>query len=131
MIDSETAAAGDPIEVVLRSPIRGKNNVPLAPAGARLHARLVGLEHRFDAFRVSLQFESIDLKSGSVPLRAMPDTSTAVGVSVFSLPVIVSSDLLSPSVTRLFVRKQRLRLERFEWGWITLAPGDDNGADPH
>jgi hypothetical protein len=59
------------VEAVLRSPIRDKNNAELAPAGARLHARLVGMEqHSGFYFRISLQFESIELKGVAVPLRA-------------------------------------------------------------
>ena len=46
----------------------------LSPAGTRLHARLVGMEEVYGSyFRLSLQFESIELKGVAVPLRATPD----------------------------------------------------------
>jgi hypothetical protein len=37
-IESDTAAAGDPIEAVLRTPLHGKNKIPIAPAGSRIKA---------------------------------------------------------------------------------------------
>jgi hypothetical protein len=122
-IDSDTAAAGDPIEAVLRAPIRDKN-VELAPAGVHLHGRLVGMEQRttpLDSFRISIQFESIELKGRAVPLRAAPDSSTIVGVSVFRTPVWVSPGDAAPDVTAITFRKPHLRLEKFDWIWTTLA----------
>ncbi|HEY6270901.1 MAG TPA: hypothetical protein VIX19_02785 [Terriglobales bacterium] len=134
-IDSDTAAAGDPIEIVLRSPIRDKNNVELAAAGTRLHGRLVGLEFHagsLDYVRISIQFESIELKGKPVTLHAVPDSSQAIGISVFRAPVSVSRDDISTSTTVLLFRKARLRLEKFDWGWTTLAaPLDGDNAGAH
>jgi hypothetical protein len=134
-IDSDTAAAGDPIEVVLRSPIRDKNNVELAPVGTHLHGRLVGLELRagsLDYVRISIQFESIELKGKSVALDAGPDSSQTIGVSALRAPVSVSLNDISTSTTVLVFRKARLRLEKFDWGWTTLAaPPDGDNAVAH
>jgi hypothetical protein len=122
MIDSDKAAAGDPMEAVLRSPIRDKNNAELAPAGARLHARLVGMEQRSGFyFRVSLQFESIELKGVAVPLRAIPDKSMMNGTNVFTASVFLSSDASTEDVTNMTFSKQHLHLENFDWSWTTLA----------
>ena len=122
-IDSDTAAAGDPIEAVLRSPMHDKNRMQLAPAGAHLHGRLVNLEQRsasLDYFHVSIQFESIDVQGQAVPLRAAPDASALMsGVSVFrSRMSPISGD--TPDNIAFVFRDQHLRLEKFEWGWTTL-----------
>lgn len=122
LIDSDTAAAGDPLELVLRSPIRDKNHAVLAPAGARLHARLVGMEQRGGFFfRVSLQFESIELKGLAVPMRARADNSNPIGMSVFMSAVSVSSQAPTEDVTVMTFFRQHLHIEKFDWSWTTLA----------
>ena len=122
LIDSDRAAAGDAVEAILRSPIRDKNNAELAPAGARLHARLIGMEQRSGFyFRISLQFESIELKGIAVPLRATPDKSTPNGSNVFTAPAFVSSEASAEDVTNMTFSKQHLHLENFDWSWTTLA----------
>lgn len=63
-IDSDTVAVGDAIEAVLLSPIRGNNGRELAPAGARLHGRLLGLmqlKGNTDVIEVVMQLQSIGL----------------------------------------------------------------------
>ncbi len=131
MIDSDRAAAGDPVELVLKSPIRDKNHAVLAPAGARLHARIVGMEeHSGFYFRISLQFESIELKGVAVPLRARADNSTPIGMSVFTAEVWVSSQASTEDVTNMTFRRQHLHLEQFDWSWTTLAtPAGNQGVN--
>jgi hypothetical protein len=131
LIDSDRAAAGDPVEAVLRSPIRDKNHAELAPAGARLHARLVGMEQQSGFyFRISLQFESIELKGVAVPLRATADRSTRIDMSALTAPVFVSSEASTEDVTNMTFREQHLRLEKFDWSWTTLAaPAGDAGVN--
>lgn len=135
LIDSGTAAAGDAIEVVLRSPIRDKNNLELAPAGARLHGRLLGVEERttpLDVLRLLIQFESIDLHGRTVPLRATPESSVMVGISVFRAPVSVAPEDDSPDVTALVFRKPHVRLQKFDWDWTTLAAsGEEPAGNAH
>ena len=122
LIDSDKAAAGDRVEAVLRSPIRGKNNAELAPAGARLHARLVSMEERGGFyFHISLQFESIELKGVAVPLRATADKSLANGASLSTISVFVSPEPSREDVTNVTFRNQHLHLEKFDWSWTTLA----------
>ncbi len=130
LIDSDNAAAGDRVEAVLQSPIRGRNNVELAPAGTRLHARLVGMEEVYGSyFRLSLQFESIELKGVAVPLRATPDRSMPNGASIATSPVFVTSTPYTEDVTYLTFSRQHLHLEQFDWSWTTLGSraGDERG----
>jgi hypothetical protein len=125
-IDSDTSAAGDPIEADLLSPLRS-NDREWAPVKARMHGHLVALEQRTlpqKFFRVSMQFESIDVNGVSVPLRAAPDLSSLFGmrtaggiyrteIAVFSNnPVQENSGFTSP--------KEHLHLGKFDWSWTTL-----------
>jgi hypothetical protein len=75
-IDSDTAAAGDPLDAVLRSPIRDKRGVLLASAGAHLHGRLVQVEHIAvprAAVQIGIDFDSIDINGKSVPIGVILD----------------------------------------------------------
>ena len=71
-IDSDTAAAGDPVEAVLRSPIRDKKGNIVAPAGTHIHGRLLALsEHSGrENFEIALGFESIAVNGTTVPFNA-------------------------------------------------------------
>ena len=122
-IDSDTAAAGDPVEAVLRSPVRDKHHQELAPAGTRLHGRLLDLEQRTgwnDYFRVSIEFESIEIKGQAVALRAIPDLS----VLSSSRPSMSVSANDADTDGRVFIfRTEHLRREKFDWSWTTLPVG--------
>ena len=122
-IDSDTAAAGDPIEAVLRDPIRDKNKRELAPTGAHLRGRLLALEQRggsTEYFRISIQFESIELNGKTWKMRAVPGIGLAIGVGVRDSRV-VSGDLAIES-TSFFFRKEHLHLDKFDWNWTTTLP---------
>ncbi|HEY6969970.1 MAG TPA: hypothetical protein VJA94_12240 [Candidatus Angelobacter sp.] len=71
-IDSDTAAAGDPVEGVLRSPIRDKKGNIIAPVGTHIHGRLLVLaEHSGrEYFEIGLKFESIDINGTTLPFYA-------------------------------------------------------------
>jgi hypothetical protein len=74
-IDSDTAWGGDPLEAILRSPIRDEKHHVLVPAGARVHGRLVRMEQQFEpdrVFRIGMQLESIEISGQFVPLKAGP-----------------------------------------------------------
>jgi len=121
-INSETAAAGDPVEGILRSPINDKKNGLLIPVGARLHGRLTRFEQRsatYDSFRFVVQWESIEFNGKSVPLRADPDSRGWMG-SVF----VVADDEFSNPRTIVF-HQERLRLQHFDWRWTTQPPVSD------
>jgi hypothetical protein len=119
-IDSDTGAAGDPIEGVLRSPIHDKKDNLVVPAGAHLHGRLTRLEHRseyYESVRIGVQWESIDFNGRTAPLRAAPEPFPAIKA------VSVVSDGESPGERVFVFRKQHLHLEQFDWNWTTLSPG--------
>lgn len=124
-IDSDTAAAGDAVEGVLRSAIRDRNKV-LAPAGARLHGRLLRVERRFgglDSFRIAVQFESLEVNGGAVPLRAAPDPawSQAERRRNFPGPVVAAPDNGFADLGTFIFRTEHLRLKTFDWSWITVS----------
>jgi hypothetical protein len=119
-INSDTAAAGDPVEGVLRSAINDKKNGFQIPVGARVRGRLVRFEQRsgmLDSFRIAVQWESIEVKGKPVPLRAIPEFLAGTGA------VFVITDDTSPGGRTLVFHDERLRLQRFDWKWVTLAPG--------
>lgn len=124
-IDSTTAAAGDPVEGILRSPIRDKSSGISIPAGARLHGRLIQMEHRsgpFEWFRLSVHWESITSAGHEIPLRAEPDVFNRIG------QILVQPGEQDP---RSFViRGDHLRLQQLDWNWTTVAAaaGNKNAA---
>jgi hypothetical protein len=123
-IDSDTSAAGDPIEAVLLSPILA-NDYEWAPAKARLHGHLLALEQRMSnqkSFRVSAQFESIDVNGVSVPLRAAPDLSPGMRTAggIYRTEISVFSNNPARENSGFISRKEHLHLENFDWNWTTL-----------
>jgi hypothetical protein len=126
-IDSETSAAGDPVEAVLLSPILS-NDREWAPASARLHGHVAALEQRIShqkSFVVSVQFESIDLNGVSVPLRAAPDSSVLSGLRTaggfYRTEISAFSNNDPASENRSFISRQKhLHLEKLDWNWTTL-----------
>ena len=124
-IDSDTSAAGDPIEAVLLSDLR-KDDLYL-PAGAHLRGRLMLLEHRADQsdwFRLKIKFESIDLNGVAMPLRAMPDDSVSRGIRVFRSLLAFGRDSQAPETAVFAFRQKHLHLEKFDWGWTTRPVPD-------
>lgn len=88
-IDSEIASAGDPLDAILRSPIRNKNGTVLAAAGTHLHARLIRLEHRSPpAARVEIgvEVESIEMNGKSIPIRVSLDAQNATVLHYMGAP---------------------------------------------
>lgn len=117
-IDSDTAAAGDPIEGVLRSPIHDKKNSLLVPGGARLRGRLLLVEHRSGAFntiRISVQWESIEIKGRDVLLQARPESLNRVN------PIYAASDAVSLGAQTFVFSTDHLHLQHFDWTWVTQA----------
>jgi hypothetical protein len=123
-VDSDTAAAGDPIEAVLRSPIRDKNHAVVAPVGTRLHGRLRRVEQWTDPgnyFRLGIQLESAEIAGSNVPLvavryppagfplRRTPPDDAALGIGTFTF------------------RDEHLRLKQLDSEWITITA--DTGKD--
>jgi hypothetical protein len=124
-IDSDSSAAGDPVEAVLRSPLRDKDKKVLAPEGARLHGRLMALEqssHPQEYFRVVIEFESIEINGKPVPLHAVSQQLVSVrGHAVFRPRVSESLNQRPlPEKQEFLFFVHHLHLEKFEWTWITL-----------
>jgi len=125
-IDSETSAAGDPVEAVLRAPLRDAKKKVLAPAGARLHGRLHRVEmngsRRDDFFQIAVQFESIEIDGKNVPLRATTyRTQYPPGRNRARLVDGVEDDLVDGFGTLIFYGKQ-LHLKQYDAEWISLPP---------
>ena len=76
-IDSDTAAVGDPVVLVVKSPVRnGKSKQVVIPAGAKVHARLIRMDHWLGSsghFDFSFLLESIELNGATSPFYATRD----------------------------------------------------------
>jgi hypothetical protein len=74
-IDTATAAAGDLIAGKLITPIRSGSRV-LAPAGASINARIVGIHQFYGAapyVQIELRLETVEAGKVSLPLTARPN----------------------------------------------------------
>lgn len=124
-IDSDTAAAGDPIEAILRSPMRDKQSHVIAPVGARLHGHLMLLERQFeptDYFKIGVQLESVDVGGKEIPLAALSypiRARTPVDGMLFGL--IVPPDDPSAGIATFLFRSEHLRLKQLDADWITVS----------
>lgn len=123
-IDSNTAAAGDPIEAILRSPMRDKHKAILAPAGARLHGRLRNVKWWSEPsghYQITVQFESIEIGGNNVPLNAvLPGPRTAAFTNMPSRVMLLRPD--QPSVGGTFsFRDDHLLLKQLDSDWITVV----------
>jgi len=125
--DSDTAAAGDPIEAVLRSPIRGNNKAVLAPAGARIHGRLTDVRWRsrpVAKYEITVRFESVEIEGRKVPFRAVlepphPQVLTGTTVSMSRLIPLKRDD---PSIGSTFsFPQEHFRLKNLDAQWVTVA----------
>jgi len=127
-IDSDQAAAGDPIEAVLRSTLRDRNKAVIARAGARLHGHLSGVRWQADPVpnhQITVRLESIELDGGSVPFNAIqepphPAVLTGTGGSMSRLMLLKPNPPLSGG-TFIF-REEHLRLKNLDAQWVTVGP---------
>ncbi|HEY6252266.1 MAG TPA: hypothetical protein VI685_20105 [Candidatus Angelobacter sp.] len=125
-IDSDTAAAGDPIEAVLRSPIRDKNKTIIAPVGARLHGRLRNVKWWSEPaahYQIAAQFESVEIGGRNVPLNAVlyPPLPATLMESTSSRLMPLKPDVLSLGGMFFFFQKDHLLLKQLDSEWITVA----------
>jgi hypothetical protein len=130
-IDSDTAAAGDPIEAVLRSPIRNHKKEIIAPAGSHLHGRLRNVKwwsEPSDNFQITVQFESLEIGGTRVPLNAevyTPLSTTLMGANANRMTLLKPD---APSIGgTFFFREDHLHLKHLDADWITIAPDADPG----
>jgi hypothetical protein len=127
-VDFDTAAAGDPIEAILITPMRDKNKAVVAPAGARLHGRLRTIKvstKAFDTFQVGVQFESIEIEGRNVPLSAIfyaPSRAIFVGGNPYRMRFLEPADSFVGGT--FFFNEIPLRPKQFDSEWITVTPGE-------
>jgi hypothetical protein len=128
-LDIDTAAAGDPIEAVLITPMRDKKKNVIAPAGARLHGRLRTVKwwiDPFDSLQIAVQFESLEIGNRNVPLSAIlypPPQAIFVGGNPYRMRFRKSDDSFIGGT--FFFNEFRLRPKQLDSEWITVAPGAD------
>jgi hypothetical protein len=127
-LDSDTAAAGDPIEAVLTTPMRGKKKEVIAPAGALLHGRLRAVKSwtgPFDSLQIGVQFESVEIGGRKVPLNAIlypPPRAMFVGAN--RMRFLRPDDSFIGGT--FFFNDSRLRPKQLDSEWITVTPGEEN-----
>jgi hypothetical protein len=134
-IDSDTSAAGDPVEGILRSPIRVQDGSILAPRGARVHVRLLYFAKYSlgnDFFQLGIRLESVEVNGAPVTLHAvvveqplLPGGATdrspdpTHGVSPKALKNL-------PADVGLFsFSEEHLRLPHLDSRWITVSPASN------
>lgn len=123
-IDSDIAAAGDPLDAVLRSPIRDKKGNVLAAAGTHLHGRLVQVEYSF-AFRtveIRMEFDAIDIKGNSAPIGVILDAQNATVIHFMGVPR--SGDIVSAN-GRFLYYGNHLKLTHLDTKGTTAAPSTE------
>jgi hypothetical protein len=126
--DSDTAAAGDPIEAVLRSPIRGNHKAVLAPAGARIHGRLTDVRWRSKPvakYQITVRFESVEVDNRKVAFSAIlepPHSQVLTGTFSGSRSIPLKPDD-NPSIGSTFsFSQEHLRVTNLDARWVTVAP---------
>ncbi len=125
LIDSDISAVGDPVEAVLRSPLRSKNKSVIAPAGARLHGRLRTMRWSEPGhyFQIAVRFESMEIAGRNVPLAAQvyPPRSRDViwDTGQYRMPQ------LKPDTSFIggsfFFQSDHLRLKQLDSEWVTVS----------
>lgn len=127
-IDSGAAAAGDPIEAVLRSPLRDKHKTILAPAGSRIRGRLVHFERRLDPidyFQIGVQWDSLEMAGKEVPLIAVldpPEIQTFIQASRARRLTLFPDDPSTGIGTFFFFNEEHMHLKQIDSGWTTISP---------
>lgn len=127
--DLETAAAGDPIDAVLTSPMRDKKKAVIAPAGVRLHGRLRTVKVTPDAFgmlQIGLQFESIELEGKNVPLSAVfyaPSRAMFAGANPYRVRFAKPDSSFIGGT--FFFNELHLGPRQLDSEWITVTPGEE------
>jgi len=76
VIDTRTAAGGDPVKATLLTPLQDGKKV-FAPAGAAVAARILRIRRyygRSPELQLDIRLETVDAGGDSIPLEAEPDT---------------------------------------------------------
>jgi hypothetical protein len=118
-LDSENSAAGDPVEAVLRSPIRDFRGRVLAPRGAHIHGRLTrflqrsATETEKASYEIAMRFSSIEFGKTQVPFAANLSNVHARGATESNLRM---------GVGLIVFHEQRLNLRQLDTTWLTARP---------
>lgn len=121
-IDSDTAAAGDPLDAILRSPIRDKEGAVLAAAGTHLYGRLVQVEHMVvpgKIVEITLAFDAIDMNGKHVPIGVVLDAQNATMLHYMGVPK--SGDIVSANGHFLYYG-DHLKLSHLDSKGTTASP---------
>jgi len=127
-MDIDTAAAGDPIEAILTTPMRDKKKAVIAPVGTRLHGRLRTLKvsiGAFDTLQVGIQFESIEVEGRNVPLSAVLYPPRVMFVPGNSYRMRFLKPDYSVVGGTFFFNEIRLRPKQLDSEWITVTPREE------
>lgn len=129
-IDSNVAAAGDPVTATVSQPARDpKSKAVLIPTGAVAHGRISRMEHRIvpsPSFIIGIAWLSVEIAGVSSPLAAIPAPRPAgppasSGLSLTlqrrPMPVGPPDALLFPTF-----EKRYMIHAGDESRWVTLAP---------
>lgn len=125
-IDPATSAAGDPIEAILTSPMRGKKKEVFAPTGAHLQGRLRTVKwwsDPADALQIGLQFESVEIEGKNVPLNAVTySPSRAMMTDMYSRRMMFLHPDDAGIGGTFFFNEARVGPKQLDTEWITVAP---------
>jgi len=127
-LETNTAAAGDPIEAILTTTMRDKKKAAIAPVGTRLHGRLRTLKvsiGAFDTLQVGIQFESIELEGRNVPLSAVLYPPRVMFVPGNSYRMRFLKPDYSFVGGTFFFNEIRLRPKQLDSEWITVTPREE------
>jgi len=126
-IDSDTAAAGDPVEAILQSSIRDQHGNVLAPAGAHIHGRLVQFANVGGFFELALKFESIELNGSTVPFNvALASSDKWSGIRLHGAK---ATDLV-PAAAQFVFYRDHLKLTQLESSGRTATPKEKASKNP-
>jgi len=127
-VDSDTAAAGDPIEAVLLSPIRNDHKAVLAPAGARIHGRLTNVRWRSKPlmkYELTVRFEFVEINGRKVAFSAVlepPHSQVLTGTFSGSRLIPLKPDG-DPSTGSTFSFSQdHMHVKNLDARWVTVDP---------
>jgi hypothetical protein len=129
-IDSSTAWAGDPVEAILRAPMRDAKHNVVAPAGAHLHGRLVRVEQQSepsDRFKIAIVFESIEINGRAVPMRATRDDVLIPAMPPRSSWTRSADDDRFDGIGTFSFPGNHVHLEHLDSEWVTVTPSVAEG----
>jgi hypothetical protein len=128
-IDSETSA-GQPIEALLRTPLRGTQGEILAPVGSKIQGRLLRVaeyKNPHHHFEVAVRLDAIDLNGNNLPLYAVltHQAEPPVTAATWDPRENRFSDFVSTAprnVGVFFFEQKHLDLRQLDSAWLITLP---------